>query len=113
MKTFMSSLKESLADTACSVCKNEEMNLILTTKWLLVFKSPRGVVTKGIKLLFKKVMETCNRVQWSASECCGENSFQTTGVWCGNLTAISSSIIFLLRSNMMLIKTVGESSDGI
>ena len=63
--------------------------------------------------MFKKVIETCNRVQWSANECCGENSFQTTGVWCGNLTTISSSIIFLLRSNMMLIKAIGESSDGI
>ena len=50
MKTFMSSLKQSLADTACSVCKNEEMNLILTTKWLLVFKSPQGVVDKRNKI---------------------------------------------------------------
>ena len=49
MKTFMSSLKESLADTACNVCKNEEMNLILTTKWLLVLKSPQGVVNKRNK----------------------------------------------------------------
>ena len=34
VKTFMSSLKESLGDTACSVCENEDLNLILTTKWL-------------------------------------------------------------------------------
>ena len=50
VKTFMSSLKQSLADTACSVCKNEEMNLILTTKWLLVFKSLQGVVDKRNKI---------------------------------------------------------------
>ena len=49
VKTFMPSLKESLADTACSVCKNEEMKLILTTKWLLVLKSPQGVMDKRNK----------------------------------------------------------------
>ena len=45
----MSSLKESLADTAYNVCKNEEMKLILTTKWLLGFKSLQGVVDKRNK----------------------------------------------------------------
>ena len=49
VKTFMSSLRESLADTGYNVCKNEEMKLILTTKWLLVFKSPQGVVNKTNK----------------------------------------------------------------